>query len=70
MPFGHKCEYTTFESCLTDQRKKGYSMEAARRICGSLQRDTEEKCKRKRSAATSSFDREPARHRYVGPETP
>jgi hypothetical protein len=46
MPFGHNCEYPTFNACMKDQQAKGHSEAEARRICGQLQADTEEKCKR------------------------
>jgi 2,3-bisphosphoglycerate-independent phosphoglycerate mutase len=47
MPFGNDCEYATFDACVRDQRTKGHNTEEAERICGALQRDTEEKCQRK-----------------------
>ncbi len=46
MPFGNDCEYATFDACVRDQRTKGHNREEADRICGVLQRDTEEKCNR------------------------
>jgi HK97 family phage major capsid protein len=43
MPFGHNCEYETFDDCVRDQ-SKNHDADSARRICGALQRDTEGKC--------------------------
>lgn len=47
MPFGYNCEYETFDACIADQKRKGKSDEAARRICGAIKRETEDKCKRR-----------------------
>lgn len=47
MPFGHRCEFATFEDCINEQIRLGKSAESARRICGALKRDTEGKCSRK-----------------------
>ena len=68
MPFGHRCEYVSFNACVSDQRRKGYSEEASRRICGTLQRDTEEKCRgrSKRVAPPRPEDEKPVYH-YGGP---
>lgn len=51
MPFGYNCEYETFEECLADQVQRGHSADEARRICGALQRDTEEECRRQSSGS-------------------
>ena len=44
MPFGFDCEFETFDACVAQQRELGRSESSARRICGALQKDTEEKC--------------------------
>ena len=46
MPFGHDCEYETFDACVRDQMDQGHDQEAAENICGRLKADTEEKCQK------------------------
>lgn len=41
MPFGHDCEYATFQDCVNRNRDK----DDPEAFCGALQRDTEEHCK-------------------------
>lgn len=43
MPFG---PYENFAECVADQKKKGYGEEEAKRICGKLQSDLEERGKK------------------------
>lgn len=45
MPFGFDCEYEDFDACVQAQLQRGRDQEAARRICGAIMRDTEERCK-------------------------
>ena len=47
MPFGHSCEFLDFDACVAKQVADGKNEEGARKICGALMRDTEEKCRRK-----------------------
>lgn len=49
MPFGQNCQFKTFDACVKAMIKAGKKKETAKKICGALQRDTEEKCKGKGS---------------------
>jgi len=42
-PFGESCEYEDFAACVRATRGPKTNAEEARRICGALMRDTEEK---------------------------
>jgi hypothetical protein len=49
MPFGGKCEYATFGSCVSAiKRTRKWRDERARAYCGALMRRTEEHCRRQR----------------------
>ena len=47
MPFGYDCEFTSFDACVAKQMEDGKTREEAEKICGALQRDTEEECAKK-----------------------
>lgn len=48
MPLGHDCEYPDFDACVRDQMSRGHSRKQAEKICGSLQEETEEKCRKRK----------------------
>lgn len=56
MPFGYDCEFPDFAACVSAQKAAGKDDEAARAICGALQRDTKEGCVRKKIEAQLEAD--------------
>jgi signal peptide peptidase SppA len=48
VPFGNDCEFETFDDCVTKMSGK---VDDPKAYCGTLQRDTEEKCKQGRARA-------------------